>query len=83
VAQAAFPEQAEFSLEALSQLLGVVSETQQICPQLNFHDAWFDAVATLLVLREIITRAELQEAPLEVLVAPERSAYFTRRRFKV
>lgn len=80
VAQAAFPEQRDFSLEALSQLTSTVAETQRLCPQLRFHDALFDATATLLVLREIIRLASLEQAPIEALIHPERSAYFARRR---
>lgn len=80
VAQAAFPEERDFSLEALSCLLNVVDETTTYCPEKTFHDALYDAIATLLVLREIIQRAELHTAPLEALVHPERSAYFARRR---
>ncbi len=80
VAQAAFPQQSDYSLESLSHLLGVVVETQRHCPGRTFHDALFDAVATLLVLREILTRAQLADAPIIDLLAPQRSAYFAQRR---
>lgn len=79
VAQAAFPEEADYSLEALSQRLGVVHTIRTHCPEGTFHDALFDAVASLLVLAEIIERAALADAPIDALIAPQRSAYFARR----
>ncbi len=83
VTQAAFPDQADFSLESLCQQLGLVEETQHHCPEGRFHDALFDAIATLLVLRETIQRANLGEAPIESLLAPQRSAYFAKRRWEL
>lgn len=80
VAQAAFPGEKDHSLESLSNMLGVVAETKEHCPNSTFHDALFDAVATLLVLREILTRANLNDAPILDLLVPERSAYFAQRR---
>jgi DNA polymerase-3 subunit epsilon len=80
VAQAAFPHQPDYSLEALSQMLGVVEATQAHCPNSTFHDALFDAVASLLVLREILLRADLSNAPILDLLVPERSAYFAQRK---
>jgi DNA polymerase-3 subunit epsilon len=80
VAQAAFPDQRDFSLESLSLLTAVTEETRLACPGLKFHDALFDATATLLVLREIIRAAALGRVPLDALIHPERSAYFARRR---
>ena len=79
VAQAAFPDERDYSLQALSERLGVVESIREHCPQGTFHDALFDAVASLLVLAEIIQRAALQDAPLDALVHPQRSAYFARR----
>ena len=79
VAQAAFPDEPDYSLTALSHRLGVVHAIQAHCPGSTFHDALFDAVASLLVLSEIIRRAELQDAPIDALIAPQRSAYFARR----
>ena len=79
VAQAAFPDEPDHSLTALSHRLGVVDAIQAHCPGSTFHDALFDSVASLLVLSEIIRRAELQDAPIDALISPQRSAYFDRR----
>ena len=79
VAQAAFPDEPDYSLTTLSHRLGVVDAIQAHCPGSTFHDALFDAVASLLVLSEIIRRAELQDAPVDALITPQRSAYFARR----
>lgn len=79
VAQAAFPDEPDHSLTALSHRLGVVDAIQAHCPGSTFHDALFDSVASLLVLSEIIRRAELQDAPIDALISPQRSAYFARR----
>jgi DNA polymerase-3 subunit epsilon len=81
VAHAAFPHERDHSLEALSHLLGVVEETKQLCPEGRFHDALFDSLASLLVLREIIVKTDISCAPLDALIHPERSAYFSRRRW--
>ncbi|MBP7948250.1 MAG: 3'-5' exonuclease [Verrucomicrobiales bacterium] len=82
VAQAAYPEHPDFSLEALTTSLELLPAVQAICPALSFHDALFDAVASLLVLRRIIADAGLADAPVDALCCPERSTYFARRRWR-
>ena len=48
--------------------LGKAEELRQFCPGLHWHDALFDAVGALVLLRSIIDRAGLWEHPTADLV---------------
>ncbi len=80
IAHAAYPKAPTHALGALTESLGLISELTELCPNLRWHDALYDAVASLLVLREVVEKAELAEAPLETLIHPDRSEYYARRR---
>ena len=82
VAQAAYPELPDYSLEALARTLELVPQLDALCPGRRFHDALYDSVASLLVLWRIVEDASLQDAPVEALQEPERSGYFARRRWR-
>lgn len=82
VAQAAFPDLHDYSLESLARQLGLKDDLDALCPGRRFHDALYDSAAALLVLWRIVTAAQLQHAPVEALLHPERSGYFARRRWR-
>jgi DNA polymerase III subunit epsilon len=62
LARRAWPGMPEYSLEALAGALGFRSELDALCPGLAFHDALYDAVAALLVLRAFVITAGMQES---------------------
>lgn len=59
LARRAWPGLADYSLEALANVLGLRAELDALCPGLSFHDALYDAAGSLLVLRALITGANL------------------------
>lgn len=57
----------DYSLEALAGVLGFRAELDALCPGLTFHDALYDAVASLMVLRAFITAAGVLDQPAEII----------------
>jgi DNA polymerase-3 subunit epsilon len=80
LAHAAWPDSKSHSLGKLTQSAGLVPELNQLCPGLRWHDALYDTVASLLILRHLIDTLDLHDAPLETLTNPDRSAYYAGRR---
>lgn len=79
VARAALPELGDHSLGAVTRALGAEEEVRNLCPQHDWHDALFDAVACLVVLRRVIERCSLQAATVGELVSADSTAYRRRR----
>ena len=67
LARKAFPDLASHSLGTVSDHLNVSDETASLCPGRQWHDALFDSVASLLILREIIAKFGLEGKPLETI----------------
>lgn len=61
LARRAWPGLGDYTLEGLTHALGFRGELNELCPGLKFHDALYDAVGSLLVLRELMTGAGLLE----------------------
>ena len=57
----------DYSLGTLVERFGLVPELRRLCPDLDWHDAMFDAAASLLLLAELVNSAKIGEAPLESL----------------
>jgi DNA polymerase-3 subunit epsilon len=68
LARHAWPGLGDYSLEGLATTLGFCGELDEICPGLRFHDALYDAVGSLLVLRGLITGTGLADRPLDDLL---------------
>ena len=79
VSRAVMPDLAEHSLAGVVAALGVEHEVRALCPSLDWHDALFDAVACLVILRQVIVRGDLSNATVGQLLAPDASAYHRRR----
>lgn len=60
----------DYSLETLIAAGGLHPELEAACPGRRFHDALYDAVASLLILRHIIHHAGLAEVPMETWLIP-------------
>ena len=67
LARKAFPDLSSHSLGSVADHLHVSAETASLCPGRQWHDALFDSVASLLILREIIAKFGLQARPLEMI----------------
>ncbi|HEX2750214.1 MAG TPA: 3'-5' exonuclease, partial [Verrucomicrobiales bacterium] len=68
LARRAWPGLGDYSLEGLAGALGFREELDGLCPGLRFHDALYDSVGSLLVLRRLIAGAGLAEGLLEDLL---------------
>lgn len=79
VAHAAWPDAPSHSLEKLIQMTGLKHEVDVLCPDRKWHDALYDAVASLVLLRHIISECDLLDSPLSAVIDPDRSQYFSNR----
>lgn len=57
----------DHSLGAVCESMGVVSDVAQLVPGKSWHDALFDAAASLALLRAIILGLQLEDRPLSTL----------------
>jgi DNA polymerase-3 subunit epsilon len=80
LARAAWPEMPEHSLSALCDALGLSAAVQAMLPGRRWHDALYDAVASLVLLEHVIDRFDLAARPLDCLVQPDTAAWYLRRR---
>jgi DNA polymerase-3 subunit epsilon len=76
---AALPETDSHSLSALAVSCGVEAECHALVPDFRWHDALCDAVASLVLLRWLIARCELADAPADTLLNPDRARYYALR----
>lgn len=53
-----FPQLPDYSLAAVCAHLGLEGEASRYCPQGRWHDALFDAVACLLIVRKVAREIE-------------------------
>ena len=58
LAKKVLPESTDYSLGALIQDIGAHEDLKNICPELDWHDALFDAVASLFLLKELLLKSE-------------------------
>lgn len=82
LARAVLPTLGDHSLSAVAGELGVIDDIRAACPQLDWHDALFDAVASLLVARRIIERFGLQDLSAGQLRALDTAACLRHRALK-
>jgi DNA polymerase III subunit epsilon len=80
IARAAWPELPDHSLGALCESHGLTAEIQTLVPGKSWHDALFDAVASLVLLARFIQSHNLGEHPVESLLQPDTSAWHKTRR---
>ncbi|MEM1059440.1 MAG: 3'-5' exonuclease [Verrucomicrobiota bacterium] len=62
-----YPNLESHRLGDLVAAFGLTPALDALCPQLAWHDALYDAAASLLVLQHTIRAAGLQEKPLRIL----------------
>lgn len=79
LARALLPHLAGHSLAEVVGALGAEAEVRALCPSLGWHDALFDAVACLVVLRVLIERGGWPVATVGQVLSPDTSAYRRRR----
>lgn len=80
LARAAWPELPDHSLGALCQSRGLSEAVSQRVPDGRWHDALYDAMASLVLLENLIESFQLIEHPLETLLSPDTSVWHRLRR---
>jgi DNA polymerase-3 subunit epsilon len=79
MARAVLPELADHALGTVAEACGLVPEVRRLCPGLDWHDALFDAVASLVFLRHVVTVLDWGDAPVGQLRDFDAAAYRRRR----
>ncbi len=80
LARAAWPDLPEHSLSALCDVRGLSAAVQTMLPGRRWHDALYDAVASLVLLEDLVSAFDLSAKPLEWLIQPDTAAWHLRRR---
>lgn len=80
ISKAGFPSLRKHNLGASSEHAGIVSELDTQIPDRSWHDALYDAAASVLLLANYVTTHGLEDQHLEHLTHPDRSNYRRLRR---
>lgn len=67
LARRVLPDANDYSLGAICEAVGIKEEIQALSPRKNWHDAHFDAVASLCLLRYVVRGLGLESSPLQDL----------------
>ena len=79
LAHAAYPDIGKHSLSALCDRLELSAEVEALCPDRKWHDALYDSIGSLVLLRKILNDSD-EDLPLSTLQSPDRSQYFAQRK---
>jgi len=77
--RAVWPELPDHSLGALCDALGVTGQVDALVPGRRWHDALYDASASLVLLRYMVETLKLAERPIDLLLHPDTSAWHSLR----
>jgi len=78
--RAVYPHLASHALGDAVNALGLQDAPELSTPSFRWHDAYCDAVASLVLLRHLIDVVGLAEAPAETLAQTNLAAYFAARK---
>lgn len=78
LARAAWPTEKSHSLGDLCTSLGLVNFAEH-APDRNWHDALYDALASLALLKHLVSEFNLADSPVEVLLKPDTSTWHRSR----
>lgn len=82
ISRALLPDLSDHALGSVIAALGLEGEVQVLCPQLRWHDALFDAVACLVLLRHLINCLHLENYTVGQLSQLDATAYHRQRAFQ-
>jgi DNA polymerase-3 subunit epsilon len=80
LARAAWPDLTDHSLGALCDNRGLTEQVEKFVPGKSWHDALFDAAASLVLLQHLIETHSLADHPVEHLARPDTSAWHRMKR---
>ncbi len=75
LARAAWPDLADHSLGPLCTHLGLVDKIRMLVPNKSWHDALFDAVASLALLDHLLDTHPVADQPVTCLLNPDTSIW--------
>lgn len=75
LSRAVYPELNDHSLGNICESLGLKEKIDKLVPKKAWHDALYDAAASIVLLEEIIERFELNDSPIDCLLNPDTSAW--------
>lgn len=80
LSRAVWPDLGDHSLGSTCEAAGLTAEIQKLAPGKNWHDALFDAVASLVLLEHIIRTCDLADYTATHLSRPDTSTWHRGRR---
>jgi DNA polymerase-3 subunit epsilon len=80
LARAAWPQLTEHGLGALCETFHLSDRVRALVPEKSWHDALFDAVASLVLLEYLIHEMQLHNRDLQTLLSPDTSHWHQSRR---
>jgi DNA polymerase-3 subunit epsilon len=80
LARAAWPDLPDHSLGALCEQWNLTEKVRSIVPDKSWHDARFDAVASLVLLEHLVDALPLADLPAEHLAKPDTSVWHRLKR---
>lgn len=79
LSRAAWPDLPSHSLGDLCSALGLEEKVSALVPDKTWHDALYDAVASIILLEKVISDFKLEEADLATLEHPDISKWHKQR----
>ena len=80
LARAALPDAQKHSLGHFCSDVGLADKVRGLVPGRGWHDALFDAVASLVVLEWMVKKFGLEDLPVSALVVPSTSVWYRLRK---
>lgn len=80
LARAAWPELPSHALGDLCDHFSLSEQVASLVPEKTWHDALFDAAASLVLLEHLVTRFNLTQSPIDALLRPDISQWHRMRR---
>ena len=80
LARAAWPDLASHALGALCDRHGLTAAVRAVVPGKSWHDALFDATASLVLLAHLIESLDFAGQPFAILLQPDTSAWHKLKR---
>jgi DNA polymerase-3 subunit epsilon len=80
LARAAWPDLPDHSLSALCESRGLSATVAGMLPGRRWHDALYDALASLVLLDDLVAAFDLVDRPLDWLLRPDTAAWHRQRR---
>ena len=75
LSRAVYPTLSSHSLSNICESLSLQAEISSLVPDKSWHDALYDAAASLILLKHIISSFDLDNQPVSLLTSPDTSVW--------